>query len=148
MRVTQLEPEPCRSGPQTGADAGPRVCAVWVIDFANGVANVSDGLYDLNRIMGYLANPCCVALVSTESGKINGMAAQVALNVKMKENARANASTPTAVPVATVVPDTMSRYEPKVDIATQLEKLNGLKESGAISEEEFAEAKAKALATA
>ena len=85
--------------------------------------------WTFNRIN---THPHMRARVSAESSKINSLAAQLAMNVKMKA----------------VVPESMSRDEPKVDIATQLEKLNGLKESGAISEEEFAEAKAKTLAAA
>ena len=47
------------------------MCAEWVIDFANGVATVSDGLYDFNRIMGIMANPCCLAMVSMDGEKIS-----------------------------------------------------------------------------
>ena len=118
---------------------------MWGIDFADGVATVKDELDDFNRINTNLRQ---MNQVSIETIKINSMAAQIAMSIKIKENA-GGASNPAVVTVACVVPDIMSRDEPKVDdIATQLEKLNGLKESGALSEEEYAAAKAKALAAA
>ena len=118
---------------------------MWGIDFADGVATVKDELDDFNRINTNLRQ---MNQVSIETIKINSMAAQIAMSIKIKENA-GGASNPAVVTVACVVPDIMSRDEPKVDdIATQLEKLNGLKESGALSEEEYAAAKGKALAAA